>query len=89
MNIRKSHIKGRQDIPKVKLTIYIEEGVNKEFELFCKRKNISKNMFVNEAMREYSKTGHKFDIRKDRALASTKIDYISQAVEWWLNEQED
>lgn len=89
-HITKKYLPANKGKVSVNCNIGIEAGLFEEFDIFCKKKNVSKNFVIHTAMRKYMELGHKFNIKTDKISATTRQDYIRAAIEWYIsNEQKN
>jgi len=89
-HITKKYLPANKGKASVNFNIRIEAKLFEEFDIFCKKKNVSKNIVIHTAIREYMKFGSKFDFKTDKISAKTKQDYTLAAIEWYIsNEQKD
>ena len=83
--VKKKHVKPIKNA--IVIHLRFEEKTLDELDKFCRKKNVSKNIVIHKAVKEYMQLGSEFNIKTDKVTAKTKQDYIRQAVEWYLNER--
>jgi metal-responsive CopG/Arc/MetJ family transcriptional regulator len=89
-HITKKYLPANKGKASVNVSIWIEAKLFEEFDIFCKKKIVSKNLVIHTAMRKYMKLGNKFNVKTDKFSSTTRQDYIRAAIEWYIsNEQKD